>query len=162
MADSQYIDYFSVDPLKLDWELEQQPLNYYKVAKDVADAARDVDVQEVAVDVAKEEVKRVDADLRLEMMRAPELFNLPKTTEAVVDAAIINHPDHAAAFKAYTQALLSLSDLEHHLGVCKAALGAMDNKKQSLGKGVELQLANYRSTPRVRDDGTFPATGRRE
>jgi len=161
MADIKDLDYFDVDQNKLDQELFAQPRNYFNVAKAVADARESVDRQKTRVEVAKEELKRVDADLSLQIRKSPGSFGLDKATEGSIEAVLNTHPIHARAFQALIDAKGVLTTLEHTLGVLDAALGAMDNKKLALGKGVELFIHNYRSTPRTEGGHFSPPETRR-
>ena len=52
-----------------------------------------------------------------------------------------------------------LADKRHKLGLAEAAVAAMDAKKLALNKGVDLTLANLRSTPR---SASFGGMGRKE
>lgn len=161
MTDIKDLEYFDVDPNRLDQELFNQPRNYYNVAKAVADARVDVDRQKTRVEVAKEELKRTDADLSLQIRKSPGSFGLDKATEGSIEAVVTTHPIHARSFQVLVDAKGVLSTLEHHLGVLDAALGAMDNKKLALGKGVELYVHNYRSTPRTEGGHFTPSEPRR-
>lgn len=152
------LDFFDVDPNRLDQELYNQPRNYYNVAKAVADAREAVDRQKTRIEVLKEELKQTDARAYLDVKKNPGVFGLDKATEASIEAVVSCLQSHNDAFKAVIDAKGVLTTLEHHLGIVDAALGAMDNKKMALGKGVELHLANYRSTPR---DGRFEPSGRK-
>lgn len=152
---------FDIDPNRLDQELYDQPNNYYNTAKAVTAARLEVERQKCRVEVYKEQMKTTDAEILIACRRNPALFGLDKATDSTVDAAVQASKEHLTAFQNYMAEKALLSDKEYSLGLLEAALGAMDNKKMALSKGVELHVHNYRSAPRTTERGTFEPSGRR-
>ncbi len=148
MPDIHDLDYFKVDRNKLDQEAFDHPVNYYKVAHEVAEARYAAEKQKILVEIAKEDLKTVDSMLSINVRNDPNRYGLLKVTEASIEACVQSSTDHKSAFVAYSKAKSDLADAEHYCGVCEAAKDAMDAKgKIALSKGIDLQLANMRSTP---------------
>ena len=160
--DNSPVNFWDVDPNSLDRELFDQPTNYYALAKNVADARLVVEQAKIAAEIAKEELKRTDAELYVSILNHPDRFGLSKATEKSIESAVLCDKEHRLSFDRLVNAKRDLADKEHACGVAEAALGAMDNKKVALQKGVELHLANYRSSPRPRDNGSMPVGERRQ
>lgn len=132
--DQKEIDFeLAIDQNSLDQEWLDQPRMYFRYAAQLADARQ-------AYDAARADLDLTKAELDLAIRSDPQQFDLGKVTEASIQATILNQ-------KAYTRARDKLSAAKHEVDVLEAAVGALDHRKRSLERLVELFLANYFSRP---------------
>lgn len=93
-------------------------------------------------DQAKAYLDLVEAELLLEIRDDPEPFGLPaRPNKEVVEAGVTVH-------KRYRRALRKFLDAKHALDVMSAAVRAVEQRKKSLEKLVELKLMHYYADPK--------------
>lgn len=145
-------DFLAIDLERLDSEWARQPELYYEWATKLADAQR-------GAAEAKDQLELIEAETSRTIRREPEKFGLTKVTEDGIRTAVV-----MSMF--VREAKAKMIDAEHAVGVMKALVFALDNKKKGLESAVQLRLANYFSTPRqpkhVADDATDRAFGKRK
>lgn len=126
-----YQDDVSIDKHSLDEELVRQPNLFMLYAKEVVEAI-------VTRDRAKENLDVVKAMLDAEIRNNWETVFEKKPTETAITNWIIQQEKYKEVVENYIEAKKQASILE-------AAKEAMNHKKSSLGKLVELFLAGYYS-----------------
>ncbi len=137
MSDPIDPDLFSPDKHRLDEELVLQPRLYYEHAVKLADARSDYERSIAAQDLTWAEMDK--------MIRTdPASYELVKATESSVKEAITRS-------KRYQRAVLAVIDARKSMDDLQAAVTALDHRKRALEKLVDLQLANYFSTPSPKD-----------
>ena len=125
---------FYLDPHSLDEEWLKQPEFAAKYAKLQADATR-------SLDLAKNELKLVEATLAEGMRLNPADYNIKKVSEAAISSSI---PKQAI----YQDANKAVIDAKHELAVLQAAMMAIEHRKKALENLVTLHMADYYSSPR--------------
>lgn len=133
-VDHEYGEFsVEIDENELDREWVDQPRRYFRAAKMAADARRDMDME-------KNRLELVVAELDLEIRTSPTDFGIEKVTEAAVGTAIKRH-------STYQDQVVSLNRARHRLEVVQGWVQALDHRKTALSKLVDLFLANYFSKP---------------
>ena len=128
----------SIDQDALDVEWLDQPKLMFRYAQHAADMQRDYDQ-------AKEQLDVVRAELDKKVREAPENYDIAKLTETVVSNTIITQ-------KEYKQASTNVVNAKHDLDMARAAVKAMDGKKDALENLVRLHGQQYFAGPSVPRD----------
>ena len=142
-----------LDRLEIEWS--QQALRYFRLAVDAERADAEAERAKIAYDVAKEEVKEVEARLSVSVRADPAAFNVSKVTEGSIEAAVLSHPSYARAVAKRTAASNDWVDAKEYAGVLKVGVQSMEHKKKGLEKGVDMLLAGIFAAPcqpRAEDD----------
>lgn len=129
----------SIDIERLDHEWLYQPLK----VKEVSDALAQAKLEEQE---AKQELEVARADTRLRMLEDPGSFQLPKTTEDTLAAALVLQKPVQRAQRAYNQATYKAELL-------RGTLNALSHRKSALESLVDLHGRDYFSTPRAGTEG---------
>ncbi len=129
-----------IDPNRLDEEWIKHPTNFFKAAEAVA-------VKRQSLAYAKTNLDRTKAALSLAIRSDPKTFGLEKTTEAVIEAAVLVHGDYGLAIDNYTT-------VKYELDLLEAVVNAFDHKKRALESLVQLHGMNYFSAPREKSETT--------
>lgn len=124
-----------IDPDKLDEEWLRQPVLYLYYGERLADAQRDVDAVKEELDVLK---ASVDREARVH----PAKYGIDKVTESAVSAAVTRNEGIIAKSK-------ELVDARHTVGVLKAAVEAMSQRKKALEKLSDLFIFGWNAEPRA-------------
>ena len=119
----------SIDVDNLDQELLEQALLFAEYGELLVEA-------EFKKDTAKERLEAVMAELDLEIRGNPEIFNIKKITESVVESTIKKQEIYKKASDNYL-----LAKKRHK--TCKIALEALEHKKDMLESLLKLYLSNY-------------------
>lgn len=130
----------NIDKFNLDLELERQAHDYFSLEVNLVNARDEYDRAKVFLELE-------DAELDMLVRKRPENHGMDKVTEAGVKAAILRHERHKEAWEALAKA-------KYKVGVCSAAVTAMDHRKKSLEKAVELFLSAYWADPRISNPNT--------
>lgn len=131
-------EFFDIDIHRLDDEWVKQPENYYRHATILADARKEYEE-------AKVDLELVEANLDLTIRSSPSEFGLEKVTESVVKSAIIIDKTYQGKNK---EVLIA----KHRVNVAQVAVDTLDHKKKALENAVQLHLANYFSTPKIKGE----------
>jgi hypothetical protein len=142
-----FSDQLVIDEFALDKELIKQPSLYDFWAHKSADARHNHEQ-------AKAKLDQIRAQLSLNIRRDPSAFGLSKTTEATIDAVIVTEQQ-------YADALEEVIEAKHLVDRYAGHLTALDHRKKSLEKLVELHVANYYSKPKVSTDETVRSPRRK-
>lgn len=135
-------DLLSIDELALDREWLEQPSNYLKASRQLADAKQ-------VLDAAKNELEVVKAEQYRAILTYPERYGLAKTTEAAIASAI-------PLQKAYQEAQREVIRARHDVDVRAAVVTAMEHRKKALENLVSLHLSGYYSDPKAkREDAEY-------
>ena len=138
MADTSYQQDIEIDPDALDIQWTKQAQTFFKYAELAAKARN-------KVDRLKESLEVLDANLGLQIRKAPLNYGLEKVTEGALQSCILLNPQHANASK-------ELADAQYELEILAAAVRALDQKKAALENLVRLQGQNYFAAPSVPRD----------
>jgi hypothetical protein len=131
--------FLAIDENQLDVEWLGQAELYYTYAAKLSDAI-------ASMDEAKADFELTQAELAKDIREDPGKYDLGKVTDKSVEATVIMQ-------KEYQEAQAAVNTAKHRVGVLKAAVDALDQRKKALEKLVELRLANYYSEPRARTEG---------
>jgi hypothetical protein len=127
-----------VDKNRLDDEWLNQPGLYFRWSLALEQARDDLEHIKAEFDVVKSE-------LDLSIRTNPDDYDLPKVTDKSVAAALITQPD-------YKDAQQDLFEAKHRVGILQAAVAALEQRKRSLEKLVDLHGQQYFATPRASED----------
>ena len=127
-----------IDESALDVEWLQQPHIMLKYARISADASYEMDL-------AKQNLELIKAELDKEIREDPEKFDIAKVTETVVVNTITRHP-------AYKAALLQYQDLKLEYDYARNAVSALHAKKEALENLVRLYGMQYFAGPNMPRD----------
>ncbi len=122
-----------IDPHQLDVEATLQAERFFKWAKRAVEA-------KVAVDKTKFKMEVVEAQLQLAVRKDPDKYNLPKVTEATINATVKEHPEYRKAVKKWHQAREESAMLDK-------AVMAMEMKKRMLEALITLHGQQYFAGP---------------
>jgi len=128
----------SIDETALDIEWLRQPKLMLKYTNLVSDKRKDMDLLKENLDVLK-------ADLDRQIRAHPEDFKVEKITEAVVQNTILTLDEYQEANEEYLNA-----KYEYDMGL--NAVKALEQKKSSLENEVKLFLAGYFAGPKAPRD----------
>lgn len=129
-------EFFELDRNNLDIEWEKQPKLYHRFAYKLANARQ-------TLEEAKARMELVEASLGLDMRNNPEKYDLPKTADKTIEAAVLVHPKYQRAKKGWIEA-------KHRVDLLDAAVKTLDHRKKALENEVSLFLADYFSRPTVK------------
>lgn len=138
-----------VDKHALDDEWVEQPRNVFLFTQALENARANVDRLKVEADIAKEEVKRAEAEIELAIRKSPGRFKIDKPTEGAIKAAVEVSESRKATLRVWRDVQLKLIDAEHEAGVLGAVCKALENKKKALEDLVVLQGRSYFAEPRA-------------
>lgn len=100
----------------------------------LADARQEEDELRAALSVVAAEL---DRDIR----NAPDVYGVPKVTEATISNAILIQPEH-------TQATAALNTARHNVRILQAATEALDHRKRTLQGMTDLWLRQWYADPK--------------
>lgn len=129
-----------IDESALDVEWLDQPRLFLKYAKHLAECRR-------KLDIAKEELELVKAELDKDIRSNPDKYELSKITESVVQNTIVLQ-------KRYIKAVQNLNDVKYEVDIALAAVRAFEQRKDALENLVKLHGQQYFAGPRVPRDIT--------
>lgn len=141
-------DIISIDADRLDREWTKHPQTFFLYAEELAKAKRDLDVAKAFLDVT-------DAELDKDIRDHPENYGVAKITEPVVANVILTCKKHQKANEQFIEA-------RYKVGICQAAVDALDHKKAGLEALVKLQGMNYYSSPKAENEGDKEALVRKK
>jgi hypothetical protein len=128
----------TIDESALDVEWLAQPKLMLTYGNHAAEKRKEVDL-------AKEKLDVVKAELDRKIRENPEIFGLPKITETVVQNTIIIQPEYKKASENYIET-------KYELDMAMSAVRAIDQKKQALENLVRLHGQQYFAGPKVPRD----------
>ncbi len=129
---------FDLDKDRLDEEWVEQPKLYHQQAEKLADARAEWERAKAERDVVTAEI---DQDVRSN----PAKYGMEKITEGAVEKKIVLQSRFSKANEKVIQA-------KHAVDVIQAMIDALDHRKKALESLVQLHLANYFSSPKIRGD----------
>ena len=124
------------DELEMEWL--DQPSLMFKYAKNAAEMRR-------LLDLSKEKLDLVKAEIDKEIRTNPEKFGIEKITETVVANSML------ATFK-YKKANEEFLNAKYEVDVAQAAVVAMSQRKDALENLVRLHGQQYFAGPKVPHD----------
>ena len=128
------VSFFDLDDKRLDEEWNSQPQLYYNWGVKLADA-------KAAVERAKASRDLVYAELNKDIRSDPVKYDLPKTTESLVESIILIQDKYKLAHEKYIAA-------KHKMDVLTVTVEALDHRKKALENLVHLFGMNYFSEPK--------------
>lgn len=126
----------SIDENNLDAEWQRQPVLLWEYGRELADYIQEAEEAKSALAV-------VTAELEMEIRNNPDAFDIPKVTEAAVQAAIPRQPEHIAAST-------TLQKAKHAARVYQAAVDAITQRKAALQGMTELYMRQWYADPEMR------------
>ena len=133
-----YEDDIRIDETALDVEWLNQPRLCLKYSQELAQAKKEVDR-------AKEKLDVVRAKIDQEIRKEPLTFGMEKITEASVQSNIVIH-------KLYRSAETGLTDAKYKSEMIRAAVSAIEHRKDALENLVKLYGQQYFAGPKVPRD----------
>lgn len=131
---------FDIDLRRLHEEWRGQAQRVYNAAAHAA-------AVEKTYAEAKAALKRKAAQLGQDFRKNPDVYGLSKTTDAVISDAVISDPE-------YRNAEQKMIDAKYALDMAYATSDALEHRKKSLEKIVDLWLREYFSEPLPRGRST--------
>lgn len=147
--DEEDFDFHEINLNRLHEEWVAQVRMYRHYAEKLAKARKEYEHSSTDCDVAKEDLKRVYAEVDLKVRKSPDLFNLDKITEKSVEHTVLVHSGYRKAQEDYYDLQRGCIDKKHKVGMLEAAVKTLDHRKKALEDAVQLRLANYFSEPRI-------------
>lgn len=138
MKEVNYLVDIEIDPTALDVEWIEQPTLAFRYAKLSAEMKQ-------IMDLAKEELDLVKADLDQAIRSDPQGFGVAKITESVVSNAILTQDEYKEANNRYIEA-------RYDFNIANAAVEAINQKKNALENLVKLNGQAYFASPSVPRD----------
>lgn len=126
----------SIDRNRLDDEWCGQSSLYHQWATEAAEARKNFDG-------AKAQLELVDAELATAIRKDPKSYDLEKTTNDIVGAAIVQQQEHREAAQA-------VIDAKYEYDMAQVAVDTLDHRRSALSRLVDLFLADYYSKPRAK------------
>lgn len=126
-------NFFEPDLNRLEEEWVRQPKYYFLYAEKLANARSRFDQAKATRDIV---VSEADRDIR----KSPAVYGIEKITEDVVKRATV-------LVAKVQEAEREVLRRKHRMDVLQAVVDALDHRKTSLSKLVDLWLANYFATP---------------
>lgn len=120
-----------------EYELIKEWLNQAKLFNDYAQIKSDVDY---ALSKAKENLDVVSAEIRLDIVKDPEIYGIKKYTEKILDALIFNEED----YKEQKNIVMAKT---YERDMASNAVKAIEMRKSALENIVKLHGQNYFATP---------------
>lgn len=127
-----------IDPNALDVEWLEQPNLMMKYGRIAAQTKVDMDMAKEKLEVVKAEL---DKDIRLN----PEKYDIAKLTESVVTNTIILQPEYKEASEVYIKA-------SYEFNMARYAVQAISDRKDALENLVKLHGMQYFAGPSVPRD----------
>ncbi len=138
----------TIDKQALDEEWLSQPHNVYLFCSALEDARYEADRLKIEVDIAKDEVKKVEAKLELAIRDKPEKYKLSRATEGAVKACVQISAARETAMTDLRAAQFRQLEVEHIAGKIAAVVKGLENKKKALEDFVVLHGRSYFADPR--------------
>lgn len=120
---------FEIDKYNLDDEWVKQPRNYHNCAESLANAKKDVAF-------ARNELKLIEAELKMKIHKEPQKYGLSKATDKLLEAAVVIQQD-------YQRATNRLIEAEHLVDLIQAATRGLEHKKSGIEGLVYLESRDY-------------------
>ncbi len=128
------VSFFDLDDKKLDEEWNRQSRLYYKWGIKLADARAEVERAKASRDL-------VYAELNKDIRSDPVKYDLPKTTESLVESIILIQDKYKLVLEKYIS-------VKHKMDVLTVTVEALDHRKKALENLVRLFEMNYFSEPK--------------
>lgn len=124
-----------IDPERLDQEWVRQASLFGKYCSLLAEANKNLDF-------LKEELNILDAEIKIDIVKNPEHYELSKVTEGTIQAVIIQKPEHKRLVN-------KIAETKYEADILLAAVRSLDHKKSALENLVRLHGQNYFAGPEV-------------
>lgn len=128
-------NYFKIDKLRLDEELDKQVEMYDVHSHRLADARREYERAKANKELT---IAEIDASVR----NNPESFGVKKVTDRSVEMAIIRHSE-------YQNAVSRLIETKHFMDCCQADVDTLDQRKKAIEGDISLMIGGFIAEPRV-------------
>ena len=133
MKEFNYEKEVGIDPDSLDIEWLAQPQLFLKYSEAAAEARKELDL-------AKEKLDVVRAQLDKKIREDPDKFGLKKITEAVVSNTIVTQEEFRACFQ-------EMVDAKYQADLLSKVVAAFDQRKSALENLVRLYGQGYFAGP---------------
>jgi len=142
--------WLEIDLNSLEEESFLLPKRFFIVSEELTDARTHVQECDNALELAKAEMKEVEAELTLSIQKDPDKFGLGgKPTVGAISATVLIQKEYKEAQVKYFQVKEDLKnawDTANHL---QSYINAFDKVKFGIESAIKLHGQNYFSTPYV-------------
>lgn len=138
-----------IDPDQLDVEWLNQSNLFYIHSDALDDKREEFNNQKLMTDRMKETLEYVKAKLELDIRKNPDEYDLEKSTDAAVKAAIYLQPEYQEAVENHFEAREELNRLQNELNRLYTNVNAMSEKRTAMERLVVMLNMQYFSTPNV-------------
>ena len=136
-----YASDVNIDPESLDTEWIEQPTKLWKYAKIAATKRKEADL-------AKEKIEYVKAEIDKKIRTNPDKYGIERVTEPAVERAIVLSTEFKEASQEYI-------DAKFEMEVARAAVQAIEQRKDALENLVNLHRQQYFAGPSVPRDLSY-------
>lgn len=133
--------------LHLQWAEQPELVMYWNRA--YADASRNWELYKMEAEIARADMKRVTAELTVEVSDNPDQFGLGRTTESTVSSTVIQQPEYIQAQLRVWKASKKVVEAQHAMDIVRAATKALEDRRRALENEVILHGRGYYAEPRV-------------
>lgn len=141
------IDYPDVDMNRLEWEWARLPDECEAAANKVAGFKKQGKDQESKIELLKDEMKLLAAEIKHDIRMRPEHYHLTRINEDSIAEMSIMQKEYKEAQQVMREAQQELNQLKHKEDLARSVYEKWLNKKSSLENIVKLWLGSYFSTP---------------
>ena len=142
--------YFDIDIHRLEEEWLRQLLIYRKHSQKLADAEDSVRRAEAELEVRKNELKKVVAELDLDIRRDSTIYGLEKPSpKEAVDNVIFLQKSYIKAQKYVFDGVRLVNEAKHDAAYAKTDVDTLRQKKEAIQDLIVLQGREYFATPNL-------------
>lgn len=140
------------DVNNLDEEWVKQSKLYFTFAEQCETVEYKLAKKEQEISVAQEELKKIAAEIDLDIRKRPEKYSLPeKTTETMIAKAVLLQPRYDKKVGEINVLIEEKNKLAYKAGLLQKTIKAIEQKKAALENLVSLWIGNYYSTPKAKE-----------
>lgn len=148
MSEEFQPDLFRIDRFRLEEEWVHQPLLRAEWGEKLANARQEHERAKARLDVAKDELKTIEASIALEIRRRlPEDYGLSKFTDPTIENLVQTDARRKEAMDRVFLVREELIQVKHLEDILESKVEAIDQRKMALPDLVRLQMANYYAKP---------------
>lgn len=134
--------------------LDQEWIGHMRLAMEMieaeADARKELSELKAQAEVSKDELKKVKAELYLQMRATPSEFDLPeKPSETTLESAVLTNSRYKDALNACYRIGTWIVESQHKFDLCQGRVYVCRDRKEALQDLVKLHLTGFHSEPRA-------------
>ena len=149
----EHLDYnkdLEFDKFNLDEEVKQHSVLYMRYQTLYLQKKQEVDDAKLKIDVMKDQLKSVEADLYLKFKS--EKVEGKSPTEGQVNARVVIDKLRYDAYKELTDFQKEFNKMVYEMGILEAVVKSFESRKKMIEKEVEMVIFGYFSSPQKRGD----------